>query len=255
MIHIGTSGYSYDDWVGPFYPPDLDKKEWLSYYAREFDCTEINYTYYRLPNRWTLANMAKKTPEGFLFTIKASQELTHERGDNAESFAKFVEALQPLREMGKFGCILAQFPFSFHATRENADYLRALPERFAGLPTVVELRNAAWLGPETFDLLRQQRLGFCAVDEPRLPGLIPPVAEVTGPVAYVRFHGRNAAKWWQHEQAYERYDYRYSAAELAEWQPRIQEMAQKAESVFVFSNNHWQGQAVEAARQLKLLLE
>jgi uncharacterized protein YecE (DUF72 family) len=255
MLHIGTSGYSYDDWVGPFYPPDLDKKEWLAYYAREFSAVEINFTYYRLPNRWTLANMAKKTPDGFCFTVKASQELTHERGDNAEAFGKFVEALQPLREMAKFGCILAQFPFSFHATPENRDYVRALRERFADLPVVVELRNAAWLGPETFDLLREHRLGFCAVDEPRLPGLIPPVAAVTSEIAYVRFHGRNAAKWWQHEQAYERYDYTYRPAELQEWAPKIKEMAQTAAQTFVFSNNHWQGQAVDTARQLRLLLE
>lgn len=255
MIYVGTSGYSYDDWVGTYYPKELKKSEWLAFYAREFQATEVNYTYYRLPNAWTLAAMADKTPEGFLFTVKASQELTHGREDTQEAFRKFVDALRPLLERGKFGCILAQFPFSFHATKENRDYLRLFRERMGDLPVVVEFRNARWLTPETYAFLREQNLGFCCVDEPRLEGLIPPVAEVTSDVAYVRFHGRNAQKWWQHEQAHERYDYTYSEEELLEWVPKIRQLDSKATRTFAFANNHWQGQAVGTARQLRLLLE
>jgi uncharacterized protein YecE (DUF72 family) len=98
-------------------------------------------------------------------------------------------------------------------------------------------------------------LGFCCVDEPRLKGLLPPTAEATAPGAYVRFHGRNAAKWWQHEQAYERYDYTYSKAELEEWTPQIRKLNDLAEVTFVFANNHYRAQGIETARQLKLLLE
>ena len=254
MIYIGTSGFSYKDWVGPYYPTALPKTEWLSYYAREFHACEINFTYYRLPDVRTLAAMADKTPEGFLFTVKASKELTHERESNAQAFAQFVHALQPLLERGKLGCVLAQFPYSFHPGKKSRDYLRAFRELMVDLPVVIEFRNARWLSAETFALLRENDLGFCCVDEPRLKGLIPPIAEATSKVAYVRFHGRNAQKWWHHNKAWERYDYTYSREELAEGVPKIKELDAQAEDTFVFANNHWRAQAVDTARQLRLLL-
>lgn len=254
MIYIGTSGYSYDDWVGPFYPKGLPKNEWLAYYAREFPACEVNFTYYRLPNARTLAAMAARTPPGFIFTVKASQELTHGREDPDAAFVAFRTGIGPLVERGCLGCVLAQFPYSFHATAENRAYLQRFRDRLEGLPTVIEFRNRAWVSDETFGLLRELGLGYCCVDEPRLPGLIPPVAVATGPVAYVRFHGRNAKKWWQHENAYERYDYTYSEEELREWQPKIQSLDGQTEVTFVFANNHWQGQAVSTARQLRMML-
>lgn len=255
MIRIGTSGYSYDDWIGPFYPEKTAKRDMLSFYAREFDLTEVNSTYYRLPTPQMLAAMARKVPEGFLFTVKATQELTHGREEPLDAFRQFRAALQPLQEAGKFGCVLAQFPWSFRPAEENRNYLTVLREQLPDLPVVVEFRNAGWVTEETFDLLRQLQLGYCCVDEPRLKGLIPPIARATAPVAYVRFHGRNAAKWWQHEEAWERYNYSYSEAELREWVPQIKDLAGSAETVYVLSNNHWQGQAVTTARQLRLLLD
>lgn len=254
MIRIGTSGYSYDDWVGPFYPGDLNKSDRLVYYAGEFDTTELNFSYYRQPNPWILERIAAKVPDGFVFTIKAFRGLTHEREDNASEFQTFVEALQTLREQEKFGCILAQFPYSFHARPENRHYLRQLRDRLGELPVVVELRNRAWITEETFELLRAMELGFCCVDEPRLNGLLPPIAEATASVAYVRFHGRNAGKWWRHDEPWERYDYTYSKEELEEWVPKIQKLEERAGTTFVFANNHWQGQAVDTARQLRMLL-
>lgn len=255
MILIGTSGFSYKDWVGPYYPEKLPQRDWLAFYAREFQTCELDFTYYRLPEARTLERMAAKVPNGFLFTLKAPKELTHERMGNEAAFAQFVAALTPLIEAGKFGCILAQFPYSFHATRANRDYLRFLREHLGDLPVVVEFRNARWLTPEHFAFLRENHLGFCCVDEPRLKGLIPPIAEVTAETAYVRFHGRNAQKWWQHEEAWERYDYTYSDEELAEWVPKIKSLDGQAERTFVFANNHWQAQAVGTARQLRMLLE
>jgi uncharacterized protein YecE (DUF72 family) len=254
MIYIGTSGFSYDDWVGPYYPDTLDKKEWLAFYAREFNALEINFTYYRMPNARTLAGMARKVPAGFLFTVKTPQEMTHTRAADAALFDQFVGALQPVIETKKFGAVLAQFPSSFHNTKENVDYLKRFGEHLRDLPTVVEFRNVQWLTEETFAFLREQSLGFCCVDEPRLKGLLPPIAEATSNVAYVRFHGRNAAKWWQHEQAYERYDYTYSREELGEWTPKIEKLNQAAETVFVFANNHFRAQGIDTARQLRLML-
>ncbi|MGQ9683541.1 MAG: DUF72 domain-containing protein [Anaerolineae bacterium] len=254
MIRIGTSGYSYDDWVGPVYPRGLPKSEWLPYYAREFNTCEINYTYYRLPSARTLQAMARKVPADFVFTIKASQELTYGRENTHEAFAAFRAGVEPLVASRQLGCVLAQFPFSFYATPTNRDYLRRFAEQLADLPAVIEFRNRAWLQEETFDLLRELNLGYCCVDEPRLSGLIPPIAVATSRIAYVRLHGRNANKWWQHDNAWERYDYTYTLEELREWEPKIQSLNEQAETTFVFANNHWLGQAVGAARQLRLML-
>ncbi len=255
MIYIGTSGFSYDDWVGPYYPDGLEKKDWLEFYAREFKTLEINFTYYRMPTARTLAQMAQKVPADFSFTVKTTKEMTHTRDADPALFEEFIGALAPLREQNKFGAVLAQFPASFHNTPENVDYIKAFREHWGEVPVVVEFRNANWLKEEVFALLRELGLGFCSVDEPRLKGLLPPIARATADVAYVRFHGRNAKKWWQHEQAYERYDYTYSAEELQEWTPKIQQLNQAAEKTFVFANNHYRGQGIQTARQLKLLLQ
>ena len=254
MIHIGTSGFSYDDWGGPFYPTGLPAAEQLAFYAREFSTVEVNATYYGVPPPRTLKAMADKTPPGFLFTVKAHQDMTHKRTDNTPVFEAFRLAMEPLQVVGKLGCVLAQFPFSFHATAENRGYLGEFAERMAPLPWVAEFRNREWLSAETFAGLRRLGVGFCCVDEPRLPGLIPPVAEATSEIAYVRFHGRNAARWWEHKEAYERYDYTYKAEELAEWVPKVRALQEKAKDVYLFANNHYQGQAVDTARQLILML-
>jgi len=254
LLRIGTSGFSYADWVGPYYPQGLPKKDWLSFYAREFSACEINYTYYQVPNPYTLAAMARKVPGEFLFTLKANKGMTHERQDNEEVFRQFVQALGPWMEQGKLGCILAQFPTSFHATDENRDYLRLLRDRLGDLPVVVEFRHVGWVSSSTFELLRELNLGFCCVDQPRFKSLMPPVARVAGDIAYVRFHGRNYDKWWKHKEAWERYDYAYSEEELKEWVPKIRQMDAEARITFVFANNHWRGQAVGTARQLRMLL-
>ena len=255
MIYLGTSGFSYDDWVGSFYPVGMPKREWLTYYAREFNACEINSTYYALPKPSSLKAMAEKTGEGFLFSIKANQEMTHKQEDNAPVFKAFCEILESIIATGKFGCVLAQFPYSFGFNRRNWDYLGLLKERLGELPVVIEFRNAQWLRGEVFDWLRQHDLGFCCVDEPQLPNLLPPLAEVTSKIGYVRFHGRNSAKWWQHEQAYERYDYSYTPQELSEWPPKIQKLDSVAEKTFVFANNHWRGQSIGTIRQLRVMLD
>jgi len=255
MIYLGTAGFSYDDWVGSFYPVGIPKHQWLAYYAREFNTCEINSTYYALPRPANIKAMVQKTGEGFLFSIKANQQMTHLREDNAQVFQAFRQVIEPVIAAGKLGCILAQFPYSFRLTRENWDYLKLLKGRLGDLPVVVEFRNAQWLRDEVFGWLRELELGFCCVDEPPLPNLLPPLAEATSAVSYVRFHGRNSAKWWKHEQAYERYDYTYSRQELNEWLPRIKKLERMSDTTFVFANNHWRGQAVDTIRQLRTMLD
>ncbi len=255
MLYLGTSGFSYDDWVGLFYPPDMHKREWLIYYAREFVACEVNSTYYRVPSPSTLKAMAEKTDDGFLFVIKANQEMTHKRQDNAAVFERFCQVLEPLIAVDKLGCILAQFPNSFKPDATNREYLELFRDRVGELPVVVEFRNARWLTEEVFDLLRRLDFGFCCVDEPPLPNLVPPLSIATSRIGYVRFHGRNSAKWWQHDHAWERYDYTYSPEELAEWVPRIKKLDEATETTFVFANNHWHAQAIDTVRQLRSMLD
>ncbi|TDA68759.1 MAG: DUF72 domain-containing protein [Clostridia bacterium] len=228
----------------------------LAYYAREFPFVEINFSYYRLPTQRTLAGMARKVPANFLFTVKAYQSLTHGRGETAAGDAgKFLYGLAPLIEEGRLGAVLLQFPYSFHSTGENRRYLARLKELLPGVPLVVEFRNRGWAGEPVWEFLTSLGMGYVCVDEPRLRGLIGREVKYTAPVAYVRFHGRNAAKWWEHEAAHERYDYLYGEDELKEWVPGIADLAGRAERVFVAFNNHYQAKAVVNARMLRRLLE
>lgn len=252
MIRLGTSGFSYNDWVGPFYPADLPRRDWLSYYAGEFDTVELNVTYYRVPDRRTVAGWVERTPEGFLFAVKAHGGLTHERVE--PDFAGFVEAIAPLREAGKLACILAQFPYAFGPTKANWAYLEALRDGLSDHPAVVEFRQRAWVREETFARLAALGLGYCCVDEPNLEGLMPPEARRTSPFGYVRFHGRNAEKWWNHEQAWQRYDYSYAPEELSGWVPRLRLLERGSDVVLVYANNHYRSQSVDALRKLRELL-
>jgi len=233
----------------------MPKKDWLLYYAREFIACEINATYYTLLKSAVMESMVSKTGDGFLFSVKANKQMTHERENNTEVFKVFREMLRPLIERGKMGCVLAQFPNSFRFNASNRDYVEGFREKMGDLPVVIEFRNAGWLREDVFSWLSRYELGFCCVDEPPIPNLLPSIAEVTSKIAYVRFHGRNKEKWWQHEHAYERYDYTYSPEELDEWIPKIHKLDQTAEKTFVFANNHWRGQAVSTIRQLRMMLD
>ncbi|HEY3314965.1 MAG TPA: DUF72 domain-containing protein, partial [Bacillota bacterium] len=206
-----------------------------------------------------MAGMAAKTPPGFEFCVKAFKGMTHEPNGPAEQvatdFRVFGEALRPLVEESRLGCVLAQFPWSFRPSPGNLNYLADFRDRLGGLPTVVEFRNSQWVGQETFTFLRRHELGFCCVDEPALRGLMPRVVAATSDLGYVRFHGRNAAKWWQHEEAWERYNYLYTDEELKEWLPRIEQLGREARKTYVLYNNCHAGHAAENARTMQLLLK
>jgi uncharacterized protein YecE (DUF72 family) len=254
-IRIGTSGFSYDDWKGYFYPEGIRKEEMLAHYAQSFNAVEVNSSFYAIPSARTFASMAARTPDDFEFAVKANKELTHSEQVDPSLSERFVSALEPLRESGKLGCVLAQYPWSFRKSDANADRIRQLAEAFGEIPVVVEFRNVGWVGEDTFAMLRECGLGFCCVDEPRLKGLMPRIALATSPAGYVRFHGRNAAKWWKHDEAWERYDYLYSPEELAEWVPRVRQLASSAEKVYLFFNNHYQGKAAANARMFAAMLD
>lgn len=253
MVIIGTAGYSYEDWIGPVYPEGIDKKDLLCHYAREFKMTEVNFTYYQMPNKFIFYHMQQKTPDDFIFIVKAHQSMTHKIGRDIP-FEQFMEACQPLIEAEKFGGILTQFPWSFRNEEKNREYLARFREQIPDQPIFVEFRNDSWLKEAIFQFLSKLDLTFVSVDEPQLPGLLPPVVKMTTDLGYVRFHGRNREKWWKHKHSYERYNYLYTLEELSEWAKKIQKMAKDLTRVYISMNNHYQGKAVFNARQLKAML-
>lgn len=252
MIRLGLSGWSYDDWIGPVYPVDLPRRDWLPFIAEQVDTLEINVTYYRVPPLRTVEGWLDRTPEDFTFAVKANRSLTHER--KAPDFQGFVDGIRPLIEGGKLACVLAQFPYSFGASDEHRAYLEQVRDGLGELPVVVEFRNRDWLTETTFTKLTDMGMGFCAVDEPQFKSLMPPVVRATGPVGYVRFHGRNYDKWWQHDEAWERYDYTYQESELQEWVTRLRGLDSQTEVTLAYANNHYRGQSLQAIDLLRNLL-
>src|SRR5690606_6839096 len=121
----------------------------------------------------------------------------------AREFEEFRQGISPMAQSGKLGCVLFQFPWSFRPSRRNYDYVLSLPDRLDYADVVVEFRNNAWARDEVYRYLRERGIGFCCVDEPDLRGLFPRVAVATSKLGYVRFHGRNAVKWFNHKEAWE----------------------------------------------------
>ena len=200
--------------------------------------------------------MDRRTPPGFRFAVKATNLLTHERQEGTpENFAAYCAGVAPLVAAGKLGAVLAQFPFSFANSEAHRTYLHHLRQGLGDLPVVVEFRHVSWIIEPVFALLRELGLGFCCVDQPRFAKFVPPVARATSEVGYLRFHGRNSEKWWQHDEAWERYNYLYDAAELGEWVEKVRALAAETRETLVFFNNHYQAQAAQNALQFTEMLE
>ena len=145
---VGTSGYSFPDWVGTFYPPGTRAKDMFAYYVRHFRTVEINYTFYRIPSAATLEAMARQTPPEFTFWVKAHQEFTHEH--ELKAAKAFLEALGPLQARGQLAGVLLQYPQSFHRTVANRRALQGALEAFESVPAAVEFRHGSWDHPATF---------------------------------------------------------------------------------------------------------
>jgi uncharacterized protein YecE (DUF72 family) len=253
-LFIGTSGYSYQDWRGNFYPDKLQKGDMLSFYSGYFDCVEVNSTYYAIPNQFVFKRMEEKTPPEFEFVVKVNQETTHRRGGNHAVIDQLIDVVQPLVEKEKFSGFLAQFPYSFKNTPQNRSYLLRMKEKFADYPLFVEFRNWTWVRPEIYHMLSENRIDYVNVDEPRLRGLIKPQDITTGKRGYIRFHGRNSREWWEGTNQ-TRYNYLYSRSELDEWMAGLSRILKKTYKTYIFFNNHPQGKAVQNADMMKNLLD
>lgn len=265
-VWIGTSGYSFPDWVGPFYPRGTPARAFLAHYARRFACVEINLTHYRIPTPQAIERMLAATPAGFRFIVKLHASFTHARLLDTATRDAFLEAVRPLRTAGRLHGLLAQFPWAFRRDAAGKAHLERLRAAFVGDPLWVEFRHDSWMHPQLASWLAARDLGYCAVDEPELPGLLPPVTHVTNGVGYVRFHGRNAAHWWgpRAEQAgtrvargreQRRYDHDYPVSELEEWLARLRAMAAEARQTYLFFNNCHAGQAARSAALMEELLQ
>jgi len=255
-VAIGTSGYSYKEWVGPFYPSGTKQENYLSFYAGQFSTVELNFSYYTMPAAEQLRRMIEtEGTENLSYSIKAPQVLTHKVDackwrDEAKTY---LTAIEPLRETGKLEAVLFQFPFSFHYDDDNRRHLANLLTEFDGVPSAVEFRNNEWTSNRVIDELKKRKVAYVSTDMPDLKGL-PHVLDVsTSPIAYFRLHGRNADTWWGSDSR-TRYDYLYSGDELKRTAERIKRIVIKADKILVYFNNHARGQAVKNAKSLKELL-
>lgn len=252
-LRIGTSGYSFEDWRGVFYPEKLPKGKMLDHYAKHFSCVEINSTYYGIPAPQVFYRMSEKTPDDFEFIVKVHQEVTHRRHDPKASMDQLMSAVAPLIVDRKLQGFLAQFPWGFKYSDHRLDYLKWLAEACAPFPVFVEFRNVSWVRDAVYHYLQDNKIGYCCVDEPGMRGLLPQQNIASTNVGYVRFHGRNAITWWDSSKG-DRYDYNYSSSELGEWLIKIREMRQSTEKTYLFFNNCHLGQAIINAEQMRDLL-
>jgi uncharacterized protein YecE (DUF72 family) len=288
-ILIGTASWTDRTLIASgWYPPEADNPEKrLRFYARQFGLVEVDATYYALPAEATATSWAERTPAGFTFNVKAFSLFTQHptpvralpvdlrsaaSGDSGkdrvylsgvdpavvdQAWERFLAALEPLRQAGKLGAILLQFPPWFPIGRSRKDYIVACASRVAPRRVCVEFRNKTWMTPEnqeeTLGFLASHQIPYVCVDMPQgYPSSIPPVLAATSDLAVVRMHGHSDK--WDSKDIYERFGYEYSESELASWAPRIADLAAGASTTHVLFNNCYRNYAQVNAQQLEELL-
>lgn len=258
--HVGTAGWSYEDWEGIVYPPDKPRGfHPLPYLAGLIDIVEVNSTFYRPATPHMAMSWLRKVEAfpAFLFAVKLYQAFTHQRGAfGQKDVDEFRAGVDPLRLRDRLAAVLVQFPWSFLNTDENRDRLAGLFALFAEYPLALEVRHASWDTPEFRRFLADSRVAFCNIDQPVFKNCLGPSAVSTNPAfAYVRLHGRNAGNWFRAGAGRDdRYDYLYEKDELQEWIDRIKQLGQKSGKIYVITNNHYRGQAMANALQIKNML-
>jgi uncharacterized protein YecE (DUF72 family) len=259
-ILVGPAGWSYPDWNGIVYPSHRPRDfHEANYLAEFFDTIEINTSFYQPLKPALAAQWIERVAANprFLFTAKLWQKFTHEEGATVEDEKAVRAGFDPLREGGRLGAVLLQFPFSFHNKPENFVRLNHILEAFQDYPLVVEVRHATWSQEEFYEFLHERGVGFCNIDQPVIGRSVKPSEQATSPVGYIRLHGRRYDTWFSDDPAMpaeERYNYLYSEKELEPWAERIRHVAQHTQATFVVTNNHYQGKAIVNALQLVHLL-
>ena len=254
-IRIGPAGWAYKDWEGIVYPQKPGAKfDPLEYLARFFNTVEINSSFYRPFTAATANSWARRVASAdFVFTAKLHRAFTHERGKGTLEDEKAVrEGMDALSSQEKLGAMLLQFPWSFKNTDDDRLYLAKLLDRFKDYPLVLEVRHSSWNNPQIYEWLEEIGVGICNVDQPLFAKSIKPAAVTTAQVGYVRLHGRNYQDWFREKAPRDdRYNYLYSIDELEPWIARIKEIAAKTKQTYVITNNHFRGQAVVNALEIK----
>ncbi len=284
QIRVGTAGWTDKSLIDSgWYPPDASTPEKrLRYYARQFPLVEVDSAYYALPAERTAAAWAARTPDGFTFNVKAFslftkhptpvralpadlREAVSKAGKDrvylkdvdpevtSQAWDRFLAALEPLRQAGKLGAILLQFPPWFPISRSNKEYILACAERAAPRRACVEFRNHTWMTPdnqkETLEFLSAHDLAYVSVDMPQgFPSSIPPVLAATSDLAVVRLHGHSDK--WESKDIQQRFGYRYSDEELATWAGNVKRLAQDAAETHVVFNNCYRDWAQVNAQRL-----
>jgi len=251
-IRIGTSGWHYDHWAGPFYPADLPKDKWLEYYTQSFDTVELNNTFYHLPKEKSLKRWQKLAPKNFLYAVKASRYITHIKKlkDVSEELSRFLNLAALLGR--KLGPILYQLPPSLHKDLARLEsFLQVLCSVILNgaqrseeslsrrLDAVFEFRHESWYCEDTYKLMREFNVGLCIHD---MPGLESPRI-ITGDIIYIRFHGPT-----------DRYAGCYSKSTLRNWAKWLKDQAKNVRGIYVYFNNDEAAYAVRNAKGLKKLL-
>ncbi len=292
-IRIGTCSWADEALSKHWYPKGTAARDRLPYYAERFSTVEVDSTYYNIPDEATVAGWAERTPDGFVMHVKAFGVLTRHpvrleqlppdlragmpvddrgrvdrppREQRSLVFRRFRETLEPLRAAGKLGGILFQLPPYIVFRPSSLEYLEWAQDELGGDRMLVEFRHRSWLEDEnraeTLRFLEQRGMAYVTVDAPKTEAknLIPTVVAATAPVAYVRFHGRNAATWnARGGSAATRFDWMYSEDELREWVEPLRELGSESEEAYAFFNNNNQNdgvaQAPAGAQLLRRLLE
>ncbi len=242
-IFLGTSGYSYEDWIGPFYQYGTKKPRMLEYYQNFFPATELNYTYYTMPRPSTLFQIRNKAPR-MMFSVKAHRSITHERKPLKQNWRDFADSMMVLSDSDQLAALLFQFPYSFKCSSDNFAYLEEIIGYFDTFRIVLELRHASWYHKTTYDFARKRNITLCSVDAPKLPGLTNNAIIHSRKLAYYRLHGRNSANWFSGDNS-TRYDYSYGATEIDDIINNILSLIETADYVYLYANNHPRAQAIE----------
>jgi uncharacterized protein YecE (DUF72 family) len=244
-IFIGTSGWSYKDWLGNFYPANLPINEYLDYYSRYFSTVEIDSTFYGIPRKNTVENWYKIVPPNFKFAPKLPQDITHKSNLSGveDTLSAFLTTLSLLKE--KLGPILMQFPYSFGPEMYDnlASFIKLLP---SGFDFVIEIRNKKWLQERFYDLLRNHSIGLALIEHPWMPKF----EVMTSKILYIRFLGdrENIKGDFSHEQIDRQQN-------LEMWRRMIQALEEKVDDFYGYFNNHYSGHSPTTARKFLELLE
>jgi uncharacterized protein YecE (DUF72 family) len=256
-VKVGIAGWSYPDWKGLVFPREsnFDRVQYLAGY---FDTLEINTSFYSIPaprlvEKWL--ESARGNPR-FSFCVKLYKQFTH--GANlrdgsprldAQTAEAFKQAFRSLLNAGRLGALLIQFPYRFHATDENRDYLKRLLDQFREFPLVVEFRHKSFYQPLFLDFLRRENVAFANIDQPQISQSMPPTSLLThAEIGYLRFHGRNSENWFAAEATVaERYDYDYSVEEFEKYWGMVREVQKKKGVLYIIFNNHYRAHQIKNA--------